>query len=66
MRLSSRLLMPALLALSLLAAPAAQATPVAENDAQYATFGRVFPDPLGGCQRAGAHLQDARGGRTAP
>jgi hypothetical protein len=53
MRLLSRLLPPALAALALLAAPAAHATPVAENDAQYATFGRVFPDPMGGCQRAG-------------
>jgi hypothetical protein len=35
-----------------LAAPAA-ATPVATNDGAYAALGRVFPDPLAGCQNAG-------------
>lgn len=35
------------------AAPAA-ATPVASNDAAYAALGRIFPDPLAGCQNAGS------------
>jgi hypothetical protein len=35
-----------------LAAPAA-ATPVASNDGAYTALGRVFPDPLAGCQTAG-------------
>jgi len=35
-----------------LAAPAF-ATPVATNDGDYASYGRVFPDPLGGCQQMG-------------
>lgn len=29
--------------------PPAAATPVATNDAEYAVYGRVFPDPLAGC-----------------
>ena len=41
----------ALLALAL-AAPAA-ATPVATDDGSYTALGRVFPDPLAGCQEAG-------------
>ncbi|MEA2473610.1 MAG: hypothetical protein QOE06_1525 [Thermoleophilaceae bacterium] len=35
------------------AAPAA-ATPVASNDGTYTALGRVFPDPLAGCQAAGS------------
>ncbi|HEX8053781.1 MAG TPA: M14 family zinc carboxypeptidase [Thermoleophilaceae bacterium] len=35
-----------------LAGPAA-ATPVATNEGAYAALGRVFPDPLAGCQAAG-------------
>jgi hypothetical protein len=35
---------------SLLTATHAAATPVADTDAEYTTFGRVFPDPLAGCQ----------------
>jgi hypothetical protein len=54
MRIVSRLATPLLVAVSLLAAPAAQATPVATSDPEYATFGRVFPDPLAGCQKAGS------------
>jgi hypothetical protein len=33
--------------------PSAGASPVATNDAQYSGLGRVFPDPMGGCQRFG-------------
>jgi hypothetical protein len=33
--------------------PAAVASPVAASDAQYQAFGRVFPDPLAGCQLIG-------------
>jgi zinc carboxypeptidase len=36
-----------------LATPAL-ATPVATNDGGYAALGRVFPDPLAGCQQAGS------------
>ncbi len=36
-----------------LVAPTAAATPTADNDAEYSSLGRVFPDPLAGCQRAG-------------
>jgi hypothetical protein len=40
-------------AVALLAAAApAFATPAATNDATYTVLGRVFPDPLGGCQLA--------------
>ena len=35
-----------------LAAPAG-ATPVADTDAEYSSLGRVFPDPLAGCQNGG-------------
>jgi hypothetical protein len=38
----------------LFAAPAA-ATPVADNDGEYAALGRVFPDPLAGCQGGGGN-----------
>jgi hypothetical protein len=37
------------LAAALAAPAAALATPVATNDAQYASLGRVFPDPLANC-----------------
>jgi len=38
------------LAVALLLLPAAaHATPVATNDSQYSSLGRVFPDPLAGC-----------------
>ena len=40
------------------------ATPVANNDGEYAAFGRVFPDPLGGCQRR-RHAPPARPTRRA-
>lgn len=39
-------------ALVAIAAPAA-AAPVATSDEQYAVLGRVFPDPLAGCQHTG-------------
>ncbi|MDX6583698.1 MAG: hypothetical protein QOI10_2882 [Solirubrobacterales bacterium] len=42
----------ALVATIAFAAPAL-ATPVATNDAEYAALGRVFPDPLAGCQNLG-------------
>ena len=42
----------ALLATALLATPAL-ATPVATSDAEYGVFGRIFPDPMGGCGPAG-------------
>ena len=42
-------LLPAVLA----ASPGAVASPVATSDPQYQTLGRVFPDPLAGCQNAG-------------
>src|SRR3954469_21701911 len=35
-------------------APAAGATPVATSDDQYGVYGRVFPDPMGGCGQIGA------------
>jgi hypothetical protein len=43
-------------ALALLAflAPAAGASPVATSDGDYSALGRVFPDPLAGCQNAGS------------
>lgn len=46
----------ALVATVVLAASAASAAaaPSATNDATYSALGRVFPDPLGGCQAAGA------------
>ena len=37
-------------AMSMLAAGGAAASPVATSDAQYMLLGRVFPDPLAGCQ----------------
>ena len=37
-------------AMSVLAAGGAAASPVATSDAQYMLLGRVFPDPLAGCQ----------------
>jgi hypothetical protein len=47
-----------LLALAVLGAmlwpAAASATPVADSDAEYQALGRVFPDPLAGCQNIGA------------
>ena len=39
--------------LSLASVPAALATPVATSDAEYQALGRVFPDPLAGCQHVG-------------
>ena len=42
----------AVAATALLAAPAA-ASPVATSDDEYATLGRVFPDPMAGCQNTG-------------
>jgi hypothetical protein len=47
-----RLLLAALLAATVLAPPAL-AGPVALNDPMYTALGRVFPDPLAGCQVAG-------------
>jgi len=42
------------LVLAALLAPTAGATPVATSDGDYSTLGRVFPDPLAGCQNAGS------------
>jgi Zinc carboxypeptidase len=42
----------ALIAIALLPA-AASATPVATNQQAYTALDRIFPDPLGGCQRLG-------------
>ncbi len=39
-----------LICLTLLAAAPAVAVPTANNDQEYAGLGRVFPDPLAGCQ----------------
>ncbi|HEX8065590.1 MAG TPA: M14 family zinc carboxypeptidase [Thermoleophilaceae bacterium] len=39
---------------SLAAAVPAIAAPVASNDGAYAALGRVFPDPMAGCQQAGS------------
>jgi hypothetical protein len=47
-------------AVTALFAPAAHATPVATNDSQYSSLGRVFPDPLAGC-RAGPCSPNAQG-----
>ena len=41
------------LALAAVLAPSAGASPVATDDGQYQGLGRVFPDPMAGCQRAG-------------
>src|SRR3954469_7745162 len=38
----------------LFACPPAVAAPVATSDGAYQALGRVFPDPQGGCQQAGA------------
>ena len=38
---------------ALLAPAAASATPVADTDGEYQALGRVFPDPLAGCQTVG-------------
>jgi len=46
------LLLALLTALALPAAAAA--TPVATSDDEYATYGRVFPDPMGGCAQIGS------------
>src|SRR4051812_47042082 len=35
-------------------ATAASASPVATSDDQYSVYGRVFPDPMGGCGQIGA------------
>ena len=42
----------ALCAAALLATPAV-ATPVATSDGEYGVYGRIFPDPMGGCGPAG-------------
>ncbi|MEA2479271.1 MAG: hypothetical protein QOJ07_1193, partial [Thermoleophilaceae bacterium] len=42
-----------MLLVAALLAPAAGATPVATDDSSYSALGRVFPDPLAGCQNAG-------------
>jgi Zinc carboxypeptidase len=39
--------------LAAIPAAAASATPVATSDSQYMQLGRVFPDPLAGCQQTG-------------
>ncbi len=39
-------------AVTLISAAPATATPVATNDAAYAGLGRVFPDPMAGCQHS--------------
>ena len=44
----------ALVALSAAFAQTAVASPVANTDEEYSTLGRVFPDPLAGCQNAGS------------
>ena len=50
-----RILRVVALALALAAIPAAtaSASPVATSDSQYQQLGRVFPDPLAGCQQSG-------------
>ena len=48
MRLRSSLL--STLAVLLLVAPPAFATPVATSEEEYSGLGRVFPDPLAGCE----------------
>ena len=47
-----RFLLLAVLLAALLPAAAA-ASPVATDDGAYASLGRVFPDPLGGCRQTG-------------
>ncbi|MEA2170320.1 MAG: hypothetical protein QOF76_3620, partial [Solirubrobacteraceae bacterium] len=49
----SVLALAAALTLAAVLAPAALAGPVATSDDQYSVYGRVFPDPLGGCQLLG-------------
>jgi zinc carboxypeptidase len=49
-----RLLLPALaLVATALPLATAQASPVATDDGSYSVLGRIFPDPMGGCQNAG-------------
>jgi len=50
----SRSLVSLVLALLTLVPAVASATPVATSDSQYQLYGRVFPDPLAGCQQMGA------------
>ena len=43
----------AIAAVFLLCCAAAGASPVATSDSGYTVLGRVFPDPLAGCQHVG-------------
>jgi hypothetical protein len=54
------------LLLLLVLAPASQAGPVATNDAAYTALGRVFPDPMGGCQAAGTSPCDPNAQGNVP
>jgi len=61
MRLRLAASISVILGAAVLATPAA-ATPVATSDASYSGLGRVFPDPLAGCQpSAGACDPNAQG-----
>src|SRR5512145_865810 len=48
-----RLVAAAVAAVAVGVCPAAVASPVATSDTQYQLMGRVFPDPLAGCQHLG-------------
>jgi Zinc carboxypeptidase len=52
MRLVARVAALAAVCMFVLAAPAA-ASPVATDDGSYSVLGRVFPDPMAGCQNSG-------------
>jgi hypothetical protein len=45
----------------LLSAGTAAATPVATSEGEYGALGRVFPDPLAGCQRSPGAEQEGQG-----
>src|SRR3954468_12786351 len=51
MRLLARVVAAAAVCMFVLCAPAA-ATPVATDDGSYQALGRVFPDPMAGCQNS--------------
>ena len=61
----SRAVLACLLTLLCLA-PAAQAGPVATDDSSYAALGRVFPDPLAGCQNMGTSPCDPNAEGNVP
>ena len=60
-----RLIAATVAALALASCSTALATPVATNDGAYTALGRVFPDPLAGCQHAGTRLLAERAGQRA-